>query len=202
MLLYAFILINYIVCLGTEMSNTASSQFSFKKVTQDDLPILFAWFQEPHVQKWYPTPEENETFEDYLKRDRSKNTFAYLASLNHTPIGYIHYYYLDRTEITTGALLPTDLPLTTVGIDNFIGNPHYIGKGYGTLLIKEFITYLRTIEPLITTIVLDPEPANHAAIRCYEKVGFKRVSEHETPWGPRLLMRYDYNNVNLINKDL
>lgn len=85
-----------------------------------------------------------------------------------------------------------DLPITTVGTDQFIGNPLYIGKGYGTQLVKTFIAYLTSeLEPLITTVIVDPEPKNSAAIRCYEKVGFYAVGTYDTPYGPALLMRYD-----------
>ena len=88
----------------------------------------------------------------------------------------------------------SELPSSTVGTDQFIGDLDYIGKGVGTRMIKEFITYLSTIEPKVTTIIVDPEPENRAAIRCYEKVGFKKVGVYELSWGPALLMRYDVNS--------
>lgn len=58
--------------------------------------------------------------------------------------------------------------------------------------IKEFSNYLtHTLQPNITTIIVDPEPTNYAAIKCYEKVGFKSMGTYTTPWGSALLMRYD-----------
>ena len=58
--------------------------------------------------------------------------------------------------------------------------------------MKEFINYLGTIEPTITTVIVDPEPENIAAIKCYEKVGFNPVGTYDVPWGGQsLLMRYD-----------
>jgi len=169
--------------------------FTFKKLTADDIPQLLVWFDEPHVSKWWPTLSKDETIEKFLQRIRSKDTFGYIACLNgSTPIGYIQYYYIDRTVEKAGAWLP-ELPVTTVGTDQFIGDPQYIGKGYGTKLVAAFIEYLKEIEPNSTTIIVDPEPENHAAIRCYEKVGFKHVGEFETPSGHRqLLMRYDRLN--------
>ena len=164
--------------------------FAFKKITTADLPILFAWFKEPHVYKWWPTLEENELLEKFLQRIRSKDTFGYLVFLNNHPIGYLQYYYIDRSNEKAGSWLPP-LPDTTIGTDQFIGNPEYIGKGYGTLFIKQFIQELPTIESRITTIILDPDPTNTAAIKCYEKVGFIPVGIYETPWGQALLMRYD-----------
>lgn len=165
--------------------------WTFKKITDDDLPILLQWFKEPHVQEWWPIPTQDEVLAHFLKRIRSKDTFGYLALLDGKPIGYIQYYYLNKLEVKTGAYLPVELPVSTVGTDQFIGDPAYLYKGYGTQFIKAFIEYLRTIEPNITTIIVDPEPVNTAAIRCYEKVGFKRVIEYDTPYGRVLLMRYD-----------
>lgn len=168
----------------------AADLFSFKKISSDDIPQLLNWFKEPHVQQYWPVPEDNELIEHFLKRIRSKDTFGYIVYLAEKPIGYIQYYYIDRTQEKAGAWLP-ELPLTTIGTDQFIGNPAYVGKGYGTQFIKEFIAYLRTIEPGITTVIVDPEPTNSAAVRCYEKVGFKKVGAFQTPHGPALLMRYD-----------
>ena len=95
-------------------------------------------------------------------------------------------------EKTGGQWVPHDLPETTVGIDQFIGDPNYLGKGYGLLMIKEFISYLtKVLEPRTTTIILDPKPTNIVAIKCYEKVGFKPIGVVDAPWGPALFMRYD-----------
>lgn len=164
---------------------------TFKKITDEDLPILLTWFKEPHVQEWWPIPTQDEVLAHFLKRIRSKDTFGYLALLDEKPISYIQYYYLNQLEVKAGAHLPVQLPETSVGTDQFIGDPNYLHKGYGAQFIKAFLDYLRTIEPQITTVIVDPEPVNIAAIRCYEKVGFKRVTEYDTPYGRALLMRYD-----------
>ena len=168
----------------------SDTHFTFKKLTADDIPQLLVWFDEPHVNKWWPTLSKDETIEHFLKRIRSKDTFGYIVYLGTIPIGYIQYYYIDRTVEKAGSWLP-ELPAATVGTDQFIGEPQYIGKGYGTKLVTAFIEYLKEMEPYITTIIVDPEPENLAAIRCYEKVGFTRVGEFKRPYGLALLMRYD-----------
>jgi len=174
-------------------SDTLQKQgtFTFKRVTPEDLPTLYQWFKEPHVQQWWPVPKNDEFFDFFLKRIRSKDTFAYLAMMDGTPIGYIQYYYIDRNNPKAGSWLP-ELPEATVGTDQFIGDPAYIGKGYGTQMVKAFIQYLTHIlEPHITTVIVDPDPANHAAIRCYEKVGFKKELVYTVSGGQHLLMRCD-----------
>ena len=165
-------------------------QFTFQKLTEKDLPLLLTWFKEPHVSKWWPTPEKDELLAKFLQRIRSADTFGYLVFLGDLPIGYIQYYYIDRTNKKAGSWLPP-LPETTIGTDQFIGDLQYVGKGYGTLFITQFIQELKTIEPTITTVILDPDPENAAAIRCYEKVGFVSVGIYDVPGARHLLMRYD-----------
>jgi len=164
---------------------------SFKQVTQEDYPLLLSWFKEPHVASWWPVPEEHESFEHFLIRIRSRETYAYFVMIDNKPIGYIQYYLIDRNNEKTGSWLPP-LPQATIGTDQFIGNSDYLNKGYGTVFIKEFIGYLKKeLYPEVTTLIVDPEPSNTAAIRCYEKVGFVSMGTYEAPWGPAVLMRYD-----------
>lgn len=169
------------------------TKITFRKVTQTDIPLLSRWFRKPHVAAWWPVPETNEFFENFLARIRSKNTIPFLVYSNQTPIGYIQYYHIDRTIEKAGSWLPAELPKTTIGTDQFIGEEDYLNKGYGTLFIKEFIKQLPVWAPEITTIIVDPEPENAAAIRCYEKVGFTRMGIYQAPWGPALLMQYMIN---------
>ena len=147
-----------------------------------------------HVHKWWPTLQKDETIEHFLRRIRSKDTFGYIVNFNDKPIGYIQYYYINPTGEKVGRYLPK-LPSYTIGTDQFIGDPEYISKGIGTSMIKKFIFYIGKIEPQTTTIIVDPEPANYAAIRCYEKVGFERIGTYETAYGSCLLMRY---NIDLL----
>jgi aminoglycoside 6'-N-acetyltransferase len=170
------------------MSIRQEAMITFKKLAVQYLPLLYTWFQEPHVMQWWPVPQGEEFFDKFLERIRSKDTFAYLVLADEITFGYIQYYRLDVTGDKTGKWLPP-LPSTTVGIDQFIGAPTYLGKGYGTNMIIAFIEYLRKIEPMITTVIVDPEPENTVAIKCYKKVGFEEIGEFKTPYGKALLMR-------------
>lgn len=194
---YLILLLSFFI-LGTHaMDNNKLpiySYFSFKKLTQSDWPLMLKWFKEAHVEQWWPTPEKDELMSYFLEKIRSKNTFGFIVFLNTIPIGYIQYYYLDRTKDEAGALWPA-LPDTTVGIDQFIGDPEYLHKGYGTAFIKQFIAELSTLEQNITTIVLDTNPENKAALKCYEKVGFVPIYRYTHQWGESILMKYDLADI-------
>lgn len=172
------------------MSHQLNSEvITFKKLQAEYLPLLYSWFQEPHVSVWWPVPDKEEDFfEKFLKRIRSKDTIPYLVFINNTPFAYIQYYLVDFKKDTW---LPAELPVNTIGIDQFIGIKEYIGKGYGTLFIREFIKFLNNLDQDITTIIVDPDPKNLAAIRCYEKVGFQKIGEFTRQSGQALLMKFN-----------
>lgn len=171
------------------MEQKLPRSFTFTPITENNLPLLqpllYRWFQMPHIEQWWPVPTKNEDFfNSFLKRIRS-GTKPYLVVYNDLPIGYIQCYSADST---TSPWLPK-LPDNLVGIDQFIGEPDYLGKVIGTLFIKDFVKELIEKDNTLT-IIVDPDPTNIAAIRCYEKVGFKRLGEYQAPWGPALVMTY------------
>jgi aminoglycoside 6'-N-acetyltransferase len=64
-----------------------------------------------------------------------------------------------------------------------------IGRGHGSALIRRFVDdRLQNGAPRIVT---DPDPANHRAIRAYEKAGFANDRLVDTPDGTALLMVRD-----------
>lgn len=172
------------------MNTPSESLFTFKPLQATDLPELYQWFQDPDIQHWWPVPTQQEDFfKDFLKKIRSSCTQPYLIYMADQAIGYIQYYHIDRQD-SKQAWLPL-LPPTTVGIDQFIGKADCRGKGYGPVLLKAFIAYLKEHIPDLKTVIVDPDPTNSIAIRCYEKAGFVQVGTYQAPWDSALLMRYD-----------
>ncbi len=161
-------------------------KITFREVVENDTELIYSWLQEQHISTWWPTPAKDIFLRDWFKSLRPKGAFPYLVLVNQKPIGLIQYY---SAEGEANAWLPK-LPPSTLGIDQFIGDKHYLGKGYGVRLIKEFIQYLKTIEPSMAAVIVDPDPKNIVAINCYEKVGFKKIGEYAAPWGPALVMVY------------
>lgn len=162
----------------------------FKVVTPEDIPLLFSWFLEPHVHQWWPVPETEREFSEYILEKVSGNkASAYMVYLNDVPLGYIQYYHLNADLSEAEMWLPT-LPEGTIGIDQIIGNKDMLGKGYGSLFIKEFIIFLSGLKSEITTVIADPDADNFGAIKCYEKVGFENMGVYDAGWGSATLMRY------------
>jgi RimJ/RimL family protein N-acetyltransferase len=59
------------------------------------------------------------------------------------------------------------------GIDVFIGEANHLHKGLGPVFISKFIKDIIFSIPEIQSCMIDPEIENAAAIRAYEKIGFK-----------------------------
>ncbi len=59
------------------------------------------------------------------------------------------------------------------GMDQFIGEPTYWGKGIGTKLVQTAITYIME-NTGAEAIAMDPKVNNERAIKCYENVDLQR----------------------------
>ena len=70
-----------------------------------------------------------------------------------------------------------------------IGVAQMVGRGHGSAFIRTFIEEL--LANGTPRMVTDPDPVNIRAIRAYEKAGFIRDREVDTPDGRALLMVRD-----------
>ena len=70
----------------------------------------------------------------------------------------------------------------TWGIDLFIGQPLLVSKGIGSTVVTKFTAQLFT-RPHIIKIITNPAATNIVAIRCFEKAGFIKCGQRQTPEG-------------------
>lgn len=160
------------------------NKFTFKPLTTTDLDLLCRWFEKPHVLEWWNdrlTPEQIK--EKYGKRIGDNVVCPYIVYLNDKPIALIQYYWASKVG---DGWWPNE-DASTVGVDQFIGEEDYINKGFGTLMMKEFIQFLFQ-NPLIKKIITEADPNNLRAKRCYEKAGFQETDVIDTPDGKSILM--------------
>jgi len=149
----------------------------FSPLQEKDLPLLFKWFRQSHVARWWKEPSDYREFvkKFNLARLASNYVLPFVIYFKNNPIGYIQSYDAEKSYegwwIKYGEQSPG-----TVGLDLFIGETDYLKKGCGTLILKKFIENLFE-KPEVKKIIVDPNPKNIDAICCYEKVGFKKVKE-------------------------
>lgn len=166
------------------MSKSPSNQYTFRPVSLQDLPMIAAWLKTPHVAKWWGNDLQQE-LDDIESHIHSVSVWPYIVECDSKPIGYIQSYD-PHLEINHPY---QDQPTGTIGIDLSIGDPDFIGKGHGPRLIDTFVRKL--FAQGVPRVIIDPDPANFAAIRAYEKAGFVVFDKRVTEYGPALMMFRD-----------
>lgn len=158
--------------------------FSFARLTDDDLPLLHRWLNEPHVaSRWDGPSSIDDVARKYKANAASEWVVPMIVSVAGKPIGFIQSYRASRV----GDGWWPDADDSVIGIDQFIGEADYVGRGYGSAFVRQYVDQLFA-DQSVSKIITDPAPDNAAAIRAYEKAGFQRVGEIMTPDGPSLLM--------------
>lgn len=174
----------------------------FRPLTEAELQMLCDWLNRPHLQTWWR--EEEITIDTvrrkYLPRiagDAAARPFIALEGAE--PIGYIQVY---RADAGTLNWWPDDPGFGVLGIDQFLADGARLGQGLGTQMVRAFCDRLlgepefvaltfgepRFLRAPATEIRTDPRPDNARAIRCYEKVGFRRITDIVTPDGLAVMM--------------
>lgn len=143
-------------------------RLEFRPLTPDDFPLLLEWLSKEHVKQWWDDGEDTieQVALNYGEEENGLERFILVEAQEsgERPIGYFKHYLV---------------PDGSIGIDQFIGEEDYLNRGVGTKAIRLFVGMIvRAHKP--SSIILDPSPENHRAIRCYEKVGF---SYYETKEG-------------------
>jgi aminoglycoside 6'-N-acetyltransferase len=124
----------------------------------EDAPRLAELAGAPDVARWWPDLTESELVE---KAAGKSDATAFAVLHDDDLVGLVQYY----EEL--------DPEYPHAGIDLFIGVP-YQGRGLGTDTVRTIARHL-VDDRGHHRLVIDPAADNERAIRCYEKVGFRRV---------------------------
>lgn len=159
------------------------------------LPLLLKWLEEPHVKSWWESDtkwDEGLVAQKYalyiqgyaLVEGARKPIKAYIIEMDNKPIGYIQFYNKHDfpNHLSTTPDYDLDgLPENLAGMDFYIGEIDYVGKGYAAKIVRRFVK--NYIETEYDACVVDPNPHNKVAMRIYDKVGFvpaKNISDNIT----------------------
>lgn len=143
---------------------------NFRLLNESDFPLMLEWLSKPHIREWWW--DGDDTLEKVALHygDKSDDTQRFILSDGAKPIGYFQYYFDGSADSSS------------IGIDQFIGEEDYLDRGIGTEAVKAFVEMIkRERNPIY--IILDPQPENRRAIRCYEKAGFRHYETIETEDG-------------------
>lgn len=155
------------------------------------MPDLLRWLADPDVRRWY---DEGEPTANNLRRRFAPEPGVrpYSILIDNHPVGYIQMYWLrDHPEYQR----QIDIDPDAVSIDLFIGEPDYRNQGWGSDILGTCLDRLVFGDMGATLAMIAPDPANHRAVRSYEKAGFRAVKtvhvvdeEHPGNTGDELVM--------------
>lgn len=139
-----------------------------KKLTANDLELLYSWLCEDHVREFFGDPDEwlNEIYDNI---DDLNWVFYFMVFFNNKPLGFVQYYETHKTPIGEWS----EEPIGTVGIDFLIGDTSMLKKGMGSKLLECLIMFIRKTNKY-KFIVADPLEENKKSISLIIKNGFKR----------------------------
>lgn len=153
---------------------------TFERLNRKHFCLLLKWLETPHVKAWWDQDAHwtleliQEKYSSYVRgykveKNISKPINAYIIYVDEKEVGYIQVYNaydFPRTSPLIG------LPASLAAFDVLIGEVNYLKRGIGSEAIALFLNqYARTF----THVFVDPDSSNIAAIRAYEKVGFKKI---------------------------
>lgn len=143
---------------------------TFKPLSLEDATQLHEWLQLPHVREFWDNGLRTipQVMEFYFQDNGVKRFLFYIDD---QPAGYIQSYVVDPSNHYYQYTLPQE---KTMGVDIFMGNTHYLGKGLAKMILQNFI---KQICYDADRILIDPESTNARAIHVYQKCGFVKVAE-------------------------
>jgi aminoglycoside 6'-N-acetyltransferase len=161
-----------------------------RRLTRDDLPLLYVWRRREHVKRWWHGPETYEQLvEHYVPAIEGREpSHQYLIVFDGRPIGMIQTYlasdYPDWAHLI-------DAGEGVAGVDLLIGEEDATGRGIGPRVLATFAREVVFARPETTACVATVEEANRGSWRAFEKAGFRRVGDVEEDGLPHRLMRLD-----------
>ena len=160
---------------ATEMAESA--MISFQALISADFPLLLTWLAKPHVKEWWDDGDDTlEKVAQHYGEESGTKRFRICCQADEgasaIPIGYLQTYVVEDGGM---------------GIDLFLGEERFLNRGLGTQALQAFIQ--QVIEQSAPSyFVIDPDPKNTRAIRCYEKVGFRHTETILTQEGKSAYM--------------
>ena len=182
------------------MIDIKNENIRVRTLIDDDFPLMLKWLTDERVLEFYGGRDKKYTMEslkEHYTKKWSDEVFRVIIEYNNIPIGYGQIYKMYDELYSDYHYPKTDE--SVYGMDQFIGETEYWGKGIGTKYIKIILEFLKK-ERNADAVILDPHKNNPRAIRCYEKAGFKIIKElphhelHEGVMEDCYLMEYRYEN--------
>jgi aminoglycoside 6'-N-acetyltransferase len=134
--------------------------------------LLAEWLARPHVARWYPDPAARLEW----ALDPPPAGANALIACDGRPIGYLSWQKVGRETLNSLGLL--EIPAGSVDIDILIGETDCVGRGIGPQALALLVEKLSQ-DASVPLLGLTVSVRNTAAIRAYERAGFRKAREYE-----------------------
>lgn len=152
----------------------------FEPLNEGHFPLVHSWFNKPHVQTFYSLRDW--TFQEVCQKlipytQGLGGMQCYIISLDNQPIGYIQSYPVKKHP-WDNQKLTDEIIQNAAGIDLFIGEKTFLGKGLGIQVLDAFLKGY--IWPHYRYCIADPSIHNESSMRLFQKYGFEEHQQIET----------------------
>lgn len=142
-----------------------NNKLKLRTFKDTDVELLTTWLNKDYILKWYHDPD------DWLeeingRHDKYSWIHHFIVMKDDTPIGFCQYYdCYDANDMEDWfhVIERGD----TCSIDYMIGNPDYLGRGYGKEIVAQLTKIVKNKEHA-REIIVQPEkenfPSNHVLL--------------------------------------
>ncbi len=160
-------------------SSKSTGEIGFRALAAGDLGRLAQWLADPRNARHWGGPDQMQSLRDHLTDPR---VAQWIVTRDGTDVAYVQDYDIHAYPDHPLAALPKGAR----GIDTFIGDSRWMGQGLGPAYLARHAAGL--FERGVPALGIDPDPDNEAALRAYEKAGFRGDRIVATRWGRARVM--------------
>jgi RimJ/RimL family protein N-acetyltransferase len=153
-----------------------TGKITFRPLRESDLPLMYRWFNTPHVSEWWEIEGEKRPSlelvkKHYLPRANGHDPVdVYLIIYDDNPIGMVQSCKMDDFPEEKANFC---LDRNCAGMDILIGEADCVHRGLGSIIVKQFLQDIVFQKYDVDCCIVDPYVENEIAIKAYKKAGFK-----------------------------
>jgi aminoglycoside 6'-N-acetyltransferase len=147
-------------------------EITFQPLTREDFPMMTDWLAQPHVREFYqksPVTLADVANEYGATMRGDEPGLSHIAFHEGRPFAYLQCYR-NADYPDWGKLIGT---VEGISIDLFIGEPAFMGKGYGHAMLRAYLQTAFAYFADESHAFVAHELANERAQRCSRAVGFQ-----------------------------
>ena len=137
--------------------------YTFRRLTEADLPLMRRWLDTAHVRAWWPDAEKQIAL---MQQDMDNPDInMWVVSLIDHAFAYLH----DHDAQSFGMPQYGDLPRGARVLSTFVGDPDFLGQGHSSGYISARVQELRLHYPMVAA---GPNTTDTRMIAIYKQAGF------------------------------